>query len=205
MPPTPTADDDIPIPPNPNRPLDPHNHTPVPTHMLTLTSYSHRRGPLHPSPSPGLTFDVRALPNASKRLRDMCVGTDKALREALMAEGKWGEKVREVEAAVREVLKGFGEVREAEEIEEECQEDEEQGCDEGEGENKEPIHIRVGICCEMGRHRSVACVEELARRTWPPGWHVQVLHRDLKRPRSERDKEKRSKISKLDRFTDESD
>ncbi|KAG5724174.1 hypothetical protein E4T56_gene6117, partial [Termitomyces sp. T112] len=69
MPPTPTADDDIPIPPNPNRPLDPHNHTPVPTHMLTLTSYSHRRGPLHPSPSPGLTFDVRALPNASKRLR----------------------------------------------------------------------------------------------------------------------------------------
>ncbi|KNZ77122.1 hypothetical protein J132_06630 [Termitomyces sp. J132] len=176
MPPTPTADDDIPIPPNPNRPLDPHNHTPVPTHMLTLTSYSHRRGPLHPSPSPGLTFDVRALPNASKRLRDMCVGTDKALREALMAEGKWGEK-----------------------------EDEEQGCDEGEGENKEPIHIRVGICCEMGRHRSVACVEELARRTWPPGWHVQVLHRDLKRPRSERDKEKRSKISKLDRFTDESD
>jgi hypothetical protein len=38
--------------------------------------------------------------------------------------------------------------------------------------------LRIGIYCEMGRHRSVAMVEELAKISWP-GWHVKVEHRDV--------------------------
>lgn len=42
--------------------------------------------------------------------------------------------------------------------------------------------LRVGIFCAMGRHRSVAMVEELAKQSWP-GWEVQVEHRDLSKKR----------------------
>ncbi|KAF4624971.1 hypothetical protein G7Y89_g13196 [Cudoniella acicularis] len=40
------------------------------------------------------------------------------------------------------------------------------------------IEIRVGISCAMGRHRSVAMVENIAREEWP-GWEVRVEHRDI--------------------------
>jgi len=38
--------------------------------------------------------------------------------------------------------------------------------------------LRVGIFCAMGRHRSVAMVEELKNLPWP-GWHVVIEHRDI--------------------------
>ena len=44
----------------------------------------------------------------------------------------------------------------------------------------ERVVFRVGIFCEMGRHRSVAMVEELARLDWP-GWDVEVVHRDVEK------------------------
>jgi hypothetical protein len=54
------------------------------------------------------------------------------------------------------------------------------------------VILRAGISCAMGRHRSVAMVEELARMTWP-GWEVKVLHRDvLKKRGGRRDASKRS-------------
>lgn len=37
----------------------------------------------------------------------------------------------------------------------------------------------VGCFCELGRHRSVAFVEELARRKWPSEWEVEICHRDV--------------------------
>ncbi|KAG6898967.1 hypothetical protein C0993_002145 [Termitomyces sp. T159_Od127] len=155
--------DDDHIPANTNhRPRDPARR------VLTITSYAHRRGPLVPAPAPGLAFDVRALPNPPKRIRDACVGTDKAFRAAFMAEPGCRERVDHVQSVVCDVLQQY------------------EGKD-----DEEPVHVRVGVCCEMGRHRSVACVEELARAAWPPGWVVDVVHRDLKRQRSERDKEKR--------------
>jgi RNase adaptor protein for sRNA GlmZ degradation len=40
------------------------------------------------------------------------------------------------------------------------------------------VTLRVGIYCAMGRHRSVAMVEALAKLSWP-GWRVEVLHRDI--------------------------
>jgi hypothetical protein len=42
--------------------------------------------------------------------------------------------------------------------------------------------LRVGIYCAMGRHRSVAMVEELAKLSWP-GWCVEVEHRDISKKR----------------------
>jgi len=44
---------------------------------------------------------------------------------------------------------------------------------------KPPKVLRVGVCCELGRHRSVAFIEELARRQWPAEWAVEVVHRDV--------------------------
>jgi len=50
--------------------------------------------------------------------------------------------------------------------------------DEGEELPESTNELRVGIFCERGKHRSVAFVEELARRPSLRG-SVQVLHRDL--------------------------
>ncbi|KAE8453197.1 hypothetical protein EG329_011264 [Mollisiaceae sp. DMI_Dod_QoI] len=44
------------------------------------------------------------------------------------------------------------------------------------------LELRIGIVCAMGRHRSVAMVEELARMSWP-GWEVEVEHRDVSKKR----------------------
>lgn len=44
---------------------------------------------------------------------------------------------------------------------------------------KPPKILRVGVCCELGRHRSVAFIEELAKRQWPAEWAVQIVHRDV--------------------------
>lgn len=70
---------------------------------------------------------------------------------------------------------------------EEEKEDEDE--DEEEEEEAGPI-LRVGIFCEMGRHRSVAMVEELARLGWP-GWEVEVVHRDVDRKRGSVKNERR--------------
>ncbi|KAH7346438.1 hypothetical protein BKA65DRAFT_551344 [Rhexocercosporidium sp. MPI-PUGE-AT-0058] len=47
--------------------------------------------------------------------------------------------------------------------------------------------LRVGIFCAIGRHRSVAMVEELAKMSWP-GWQIKVEHRDLNKKRGSRKK-----------------
>lgn len=44
--------------------------------------------------------------------------------------------------------------------------------------------LRVGCFCEVGRHRSVAFVEELARRKWPSDWEVEIYHRDVDQSKS---------------------
>ena len=48
-----------------------------------------------------------------------------------------------------------------------------------EAEGKSYLTVAVG--CTGGRHRSVAVVEELARRLREQGWVVRVGHRDLGR------------------------
>ena len=49
-----------------------------------------------------------------------------------------------------------------------------------------PMNLRVGVSCEMGRHRSVAFIEELSRRKWPVEWAVEIVHRDVRKQRNPR-------------------
>ncbi|KZP29388.1 hypothetical protein FIBSPDRAFT_851411, partial [Athelia psychrophila] len=53
--------------------------------------------------------------------------------------------------------------------------------------------VAVGVNCAMGRHRSVAFVEELSRRKWPREWTVVASHRDVDRPRGHGKKGRGSK------------
>ncbi|KAF9047378.1 hypothetical protein BJ165DRAFT_1526696 [Panaeolus papilionaceus] len=117
---------------------------------IYLTSYSHKRGPLVPTPH--VTFDLRALPNPPKSVRAHQSGVHLQLREWLFSNpevrsrfdtiyGSILERVREAEAAGERVL-------------------------------------NVGIFCQMGRHRSVTFVEELGRRRFDD-WSVSINHRDL--------------------------
>lgn len=58
--------------------------------------------------------------------------------------------------------------------------------EEAEVKGTAPKNLRVGVSCEMGRHRSVAFIEELSRRKWPVEWAVEVVHRDVGRQRAPR-------------------
>ncbi|KAF5376273.1 hypothetical protein D9615_008497 [Tricholomella constricta] len=176
------SDDDLPQ--NTNRDSNSDSDSDLPTHRLILTSFSHRRGPLHPSPTPGLLFDVRALPNPPKPIRDAYTGASKPFRAHFMASEAVHNRVADIVAAVRAHLDAAHE----------------DGEDKGKGKDEDKDkdgdggrEVRVGVRCELGVHRSVACVEELARVRWPAEWHVEVVHRDLVQRRSERDKEKRTR------------
>ena len=57
--------------------------------------------------------------------------------------------------------------------------------------------LRVGCFCELGRHRSVAFVEELARRKWPSEWEVEICHRDVDQSRG-KNKNQHHKQSRRD-------
>lgn len=71
------------------------------------------------------------------------------------------------------------ESREVSSEEEEDDEEEEHDEEEGDGGGDDGgLEVRVGIYCTIGRHRSVALVEELSRMEWP-GWRVRVMHRDV--------------------------
>ena len=50
--------------------------------------------------------------------------------------------------------------------------------------------LTVGVSCEMGRHRSVAFVEELSGLKWPQEWAVRVVHRDVDKRRQRKEKGK---------------
>jgi RNase adaptor protein for sRNA GlmZ degradation len=57
--------------------------------------------------------------------------------------------------------------------------------------------LRVGCFCELGRHRSVAFVEELAHRKWPSDWEVEICHRDVDQSKS-KNKNQHHKQSRRD-------
>lgn len=80
--------------------------------------------------------------------------------------------------------------------------------DEDDDSRDDEIILKVGIFCAMGRHRSVAMVEELAKISWP-GWQVRVQHRDITRKRGQgkktggRDKKSRGTRSGPSSYTDD--
>ncbi len=171
--------------------------------VLILISHGHAP-PLHPRPR--LRFDVRSLPNPPKHIRDAYNGTSKRLQEWMGADERFGQRrdeiKREIEGEMRRVTeeheKNVLKIRsedEEEEIERGYLQEEQEHKTEEEGisseeENSRPgdmdedcsSTLQVGISCAMGRHRSVAMVEELAKMSWP-GWRVEVHHRDLSKMR----------------------
>ncbi|EPE25469.1 hypothetical protein GLAREA_01381 [Glarea lozoyensis ATCC 20868] len=176
---------------------------------LVLISHSHSP-PLNPPAN--LSFDLRALSNPPKYIRDAHTGTSKRLREWLSRdEGfiarrdairlhileamKESEQVQDEEKSASseaeiEDTKDEGtdatQVQDLEEEQSEGSEDEISSSGSAPSETKQASvqELRVGIFCQMGRHRSVAMVEELARMKWPE-WDVRVEHRDVLKKRGE--------------------
>ena len=122
---------------------------------LFISSYGHRLGPLLPTPQ--LSIDVRHLPNPPKNVRTGQTGISKPLRNWLFSVDEVQQRFKEITIQISSRLQ--------------------EASDNGVGE------IRVGVCCEIGKHRSVAVVEELGRTKFP-GWNVVVAHRDVHHKRS---------------------
>jgi hypothetical protein len=178
-----------------------------------LILYSHGRNPpLHPPPD--LKYDLRSIPNPPKALRSVSDGRSKRLREHLLAEEKFVQRLGAVEEEIKNAMEGRlaewaksqGEkakgndldgveiVNKTEngeddvELKEEDQESDEED-DDGESSDsdsrgEDAVVLRVGCNCALGHHRSVAFVCELASKPWPKDWTVEVVHRDLERKRS---------------------
>jgi RNase adaptor protein for sRNA GlmZ degradation len=111
-----------------------------------------------------LQYDIHSLPNPPKNIRTQQTGLDKSLREwffsRLESVAKLDEVCATIDAALDEVAKSGV------------------GCSE----------IHVVVFCEMGKHRSVALVEELSRRAFFVGTEdgrkkcpVVVQYRDVAR------------------------
>ena len=109
-----------------------------------------------------------------------------------------------MESEILEAMEAkIAETAEKLEYDQDCRDDREEGRENGEEEGYKSLEdedehdpteavLRVGCNCALGHHRSVAFVEELARRKWPRNWSVQLIHRDIDRPRGN-DKKARGK------------
>ncbi|KAF2792716.1 hypothetical protein K505DRAFT_278307 [Melanomma pulvis-pyrius CBS 109.77] len=190
-----------------------------------LILYSHGRNPpLHPSPD--LKYDLRNMPNPPKALRDVSDGQSKRLREHLLSTPKFTEKLNEAEREIRSAMEGKvaenGErhLREEIVVQTHCSSEvqtsrAESSIANGEVEIEEnlddldedqcisssvpSILLRVGCNCALGHHRSVAFVCELAARSWPKDWLVEVVHRDLEKKRGGGAREKQKTMHKARR------
>ncbi|KAJ7441108.1 hypothetical protein FB451DRAFT_1150658 [Mycena latifolia] len=172
--------DDNPIPANPNHANldeiqsqgDPETSQTTPKCTIHITSHGHRFGPLRiPAPQTPvepppviLQYDVRALPNPPKNVRAGQTGLHKALREWVLSTPEAAAKHDEVCTAISAAL---GDVS---------------------ARRAYPVDVHVVIYCEMGRHRSVALVEELGRQPFfvdgnegPERCQLIVRHRDVGR------------------------
>ncbi|OCK95432.1 uncharacterized protein K441DRAFT_705207 [Cenococcum geophilum 1.58] len=167
----------------------------------TLILYSHGRTPPL-NPPPDLKYDLRSIPNPPKNARDAHDGRSKRLREHLLGELKFVQKLDEVESEILEAMEAkIVETAEKLENDQDRRDDGEESRENGEEEGYESLEdeydpteavLRVGCNCALGHHRSVAFVEELARRKWPRNWSVQLIHRDIDRRRGN-DKKVRGK------------
>ncbi|KNY04425.1 RNase adapter RapZ [Microbacterium sp. GCS4] len=126
----------------------------APRHRVTLLSFGFKYG----LPTDvDLVADMRFLPNPfwNEELRGL-TGQDEEVKEYVLSRQGASEFLDAYTAALTPVLEGY------------------------QRENKS--HSTVAIGCTGGKHRSVAMVEELARRLASvPGVAVNVRHRDLGR------------------------
>jgi RNase adaptor protein for sRNA GlmZ degradation len=188
--------------------------------LLILVSHAHAP-PLVPPPD--LKYDLRTVPNPPKAIRDSYTGVDKRLREHMLQHDAFLQMLGRAEADIKEKMAkyvaeiGIDERNESTERKEKTEDGIGDYKESEVDDDKEDINvkddraaIRVGVFCARGQHRSVAFVEELARREWPTSWELQVWHRDLGKEkgggngRKERGK-RGGKVREIDviRFSDE--
>lgn len=132
---------------------------------LTLTSHA-QSPPLLPPPD--LKYDLRSLGNPPKAIRDSFTGLSKRLREHMLSQDEFSSFLDRAEADIKEKMADLV------------------GVDGAMKDQQDQAALFVGIFCSGGKHRSVAFVEELARRKWPSNWAVHVVHRDVHKPRNAR-------------------
>lgn len=153
-----------------------------PVAILLLTSHAYST-PLQPLPQ--LKYDLRAIDNPPKALRDSHTGVSKRLREHMRSHQDFNDLLDRAEADIlAPMTEALGE------SDDETDEGHSEDDDNDHDSNVKPT-LSVAVFCARGHHRSVAFVEELAGRRWPAEWEVQVIHRDLHRERSGNGKRKR--------------
>jgi RNase adaptor protein for sRNA GlmZ degradation len=121
-----------------------------PQFTMRITSWGYRHGPLLPAPL--VSIDLRKLPIPPKRARGKHTGTSQTNRDWLFSNDVVRRRFEYACVEIRRVLVRAAQV----------------------GHQT----VTIGVNCELGRHRSVAFVEELGRMKWD-GWETVVEHRDL--------------------------
>ncbi|KAK5658943.1 hypothetical protein OQA88_1760 [Cercophora sp. LCS_1] len=139
--------------------------------VLLLTSHAHSPPLL---PPPNLKFDLRCVENPPKKLRDTQTGLSKQLREHLLGHTDFVSLLERAEGEIKAAIAEMDAV---------------DANSSPEAETNEERALSVSVFCARGQHRSVAFVEELAKRAWK--CDVRVAHRDLGKER--RDKKGRDK------------
>ncbi|KAB8205764.1 hypothetical protein BDV34DRAFT_195187 [Aspergillus parasiticus] len=173
------------------------------TVRISLFSYGHANGPIVQQYREAqyhrtLSYNIRHLPNPPRHLRVKATGLSRRLQKEFLQSDNVEAFLVKVEGEIFNVVKEgcdqllySTEQAEYEQGPEEVDKHSDSNAPSGEETPSESadIDIAVTICCEEGRHRSVAFVEELARRLamfkYKDGfslhWQliINVTHRDI--------------------------
>ncbi|KAJ5108669.1 hypothetical protein N7456_005344 [Penicillium angulare] len=172
--------------------------------QISLFSYGHANGPIvhqhrEAKCHKTLHYNIRHLPNPPRHLRVKATGLSRRLQKEFLqnsdVEALLVNVQREILNAVKEAFDQLLSSDRNSEVEEQPEERQDQCSDlnafldENSALEAPDIDIATTICCEEGRHRSVAFVEELSRRLFvfkhgdgcSQYWHlaVNVVHRDI--------------------------
>lgn len=173
----------------------------VPSVRVSLFSYGHANGPIVPQQQPSqshnlklLAYNIRHLPNPPRNIRANTTGLSRRLQKEFLQNDSVQAFLGRVQNELLDAIKERDQLSHSHERTAYQPEDVDDCSDLSEEATlKDPdIDMVVTICCEEGRHRSVAFVEELARRLalFKHGdgssqcWHlcVNVTHRDIGHP-----------------------
>ncbi|RAK78888.1 uncharacterized protein BO72DRAFT_446652 [Aspergillus fijiensis CBS 313.89] len=159
--------------------------------QITLISYGHANGPVVQQPLEAqhhqtLAYNIRHLPNPPRHLRVKATGLSRRLQKEFLqndaVEAFLVKVQREIVNAVQESCAQPLCSTAGKEVHEGAKQTHTPQIGDGHsreepGSDGTDVEIVVTICCEEGRHRSVAFVEELARRLATVEEGDGVLHR----------------------------
>lgn len=173
----------------------------LPTVRVSLFSYGHANGPIVPQDNQSwyhklLAFNIRHLPNPPRHLRASSTGLSRRLQKEFLQNDDVEPTLVKVQSDLRNAVQtGYDQLllstaKSKYETGESNDRPNKNLDHRQEDDLKDPnINVVVTICCEEGRHRSVAFVEELARRlalfkhgdSLSRRWQlsVEVTHRDI--------------------------